>query len=65
MELPIVPTQLAASQRSARYCFAPEKDPHHALMMLAATDTVSEIAVTVVVGVQTTALTAISTQRQT
>ncbi len=39
MELPVVPTQLAAGQRAARYRFASEKDPHHALMMLAATDT--------------------------
>jgi hypothetical protein len=60
MDLPIVPTQLAAGQGTARYCFAYQKDGRHGLMMLVAADMSSEIAVMVVVGAATTALTAIS-----
>src|SRR5277367_1604713 len=39
MDLPIIPTQLAAGQGTACYRFASEKDPCNAAMMLVATDT--------------------------
>ena len=38
MNLPVVPTQLAAGQCAGRYRFASENDPCHAIMMLSATD---------------------------
>src|SRR5271166_6281877 len=38
MDLAVVPTQLGAGQGAACYRFASDKDPRHALMMRAATD---------------------------
>src|ERR1700739_3974966 len=38
MDLPVVPTELAAGQCAGRYRFASENDPRHALMMLVVTD---------------------------